>query len=70
MFDKFVKSTNAQELLEKFFNGDKQPLRDSGIVFTIGMNFGVNCATKHLVARFLEDEEWFMNSSGNIVRKF
>lgn len=57
MFDKFIKTTNAKELLEKFFNGDKQPLRDSGNVFTTGMNFGVNCATKHLVARFLEDEE-------------
>ena len=51
------KMTNAQELLEKFFNGDKQPLRDAGCVMTTGMNFGVNCAEKHLIARFLEDEE-------------
>ena len=53
----FFKAINAQELLEKFFKGDKQPLRDSGMIFTTGMNFGVNCAEKHLVARFLEDEE-------------
>ena len=57
MAEGFFKETNAQELLEKFFNGDKQPLRDSGEVFTTGMNFGVNCAEKHLIARFLEDEE-------------
>lgn len=57
MFDKYVKASNADELLDKFFKGDKQPLRDSGKVFTTGMNFGVNCAEKHLVVRFLEDEE-------------
>lgn len=55
--EKTFKATNGQELLEKFFNGDKQPLRDAGNVFTTGMNFGVNCAEKHLIARFQEDEE-------------
>ena len=57
IFDKYVKARKADELLDKFFKGDKQPLRDSGCIFTTGMNFGVNCATKHLVVRFLEDEE-------------
>ena len=55
--DGVFKATNARECLEKFFKGDKQPLRDSGGVFTTGMNFGVNCAEKYLIARFLEDEE-------------
>lgn len=57
MADNMFKKINAPELLEKFFNGDKQPLRDAGAVFTTGMNFGVNCAEKYLIARFLEDEE-------------
>lgn len=57
MFDKFFKETKAPELLEKFMKGDTQPLRDAGNVFTTGMNFGVNCAEKHLIARFQEDEE-------------
>lgn len=57
MAGNMFKAANARECLEKFFKGDKQPLRDSGAVFTTGMNFGVNCAEKHLIARFLEDEE-------------
>ena len=55
--DNFFKAMNAQEFLERFFKGDKQPLRDVGAIMTTGMNFGVNCAEKHLIARFLEDEE-------------
>lgn len=55
--DTTFKRNNSKELLEKFFNGDKQPLRDVGDIFTTGMNFGVNCAEKYLIVRFLEDEE-------------
>lgn len=53
----FFTQNNAFELLEKFHAGDDKPIRDKGDIFTTGMNFGINCAKKHLMVRFFEDEE-------------
>lgn len=53
----FFNSNNAFELLAKFKAGDDKPIRDKGDIFTTGMNFGVNCAKKHLMVRFFEDSE-------------
>jgi len=45
------------QILEKFFAGDEKELRDLGFIFTTGDNFGVNCATKHLIVCFFEQAE-------------
>ena len=47
---------NWTQLVELFDAGNPQPMKDNSEVWSTGMNFGVNCAKKHLVVRLLEDE--------------
>lgn len=50
----FFENQNAFELSERFYAGDEQGMRDSGEIFSTGMNFGVNCNEKYLKVRFQE----------------
>jgi len=54
---KYFSNQNAFELIRQFNAGDEKAIRDQGDVFTTGMNFGVNCAKKHLMVRFWEHDD-------------
>jgi Penicillin V acylase and related amidases len=46
-----------QTAANEYYNGNEQPLRDAGDVWTSSFNFGVNCAQKHLLLRFWERDD-------------
>nr|AIF26651.1 hypothetical protein [uncultured bacterium fosmid pJB77G10] len=43
--------------IEYYYKGNEKPLRDNGGIWTTSLNFGVNCATKHLILRFWEKDD-------------
>lgn len=45
-----------QPAYEYYYNDNEQPLRDNGGIWTTSLNFGVNCAAKHLILRLWEKD--------------
>ena len=51
------KMVPLQPLAKDYYNGNEGPLRQDGMIWTTSFNFGVNCATKHLILRLWEKDE-------------
>lgn len=46
-----------QEPAREYRNGNEEPLRSAGNVWTSSFNFGVNCAQKHIILRLWERDD-------------
>jgi len=53
-FTKFL--APLKPAIEAYYAGNEKALRDDSTVWTTGFNFGVNCATKHLLLRLWEKD--------------
>lgn len=55
-----INSHKNSEIIDKlieYYNGNEQPLRDDGSIWTTSFSFGVNCAKKHVILKLWERED-------------
>ncbi|HJJ48784.1 MAG TPA: linear amide C-N hydrolase [Methanocorpusculum sp.] len=60
---KHDKDNQISDKLKKFYAGDEEPLRNdtSGTAWIAGLNIGVNCAKKHMIVKFWENDNLVMD---------